>query len=274
MLFLFALVSLVCTFVCAVQLNETDYEGSLNTLVNGLADETYGDEGIISHTGVYESLYKDDLSQFNYTMDFMSGDNYGKVEALLNLASKANDKGFVGDLIYLAHFASAGGYNGYMQLNDESSFAKDLLGFCENDATIFTKLSQSSSNKKLQDFFESLVSPESDASSNNKLGKRYDGTYTCNTKHTASRESCSLLYGYLSRSTWTISGGPRAACYSGCCVSWSMKAPAQATELAPRVNTCLQTCPNPTFSCINRDVVIGNVYGVDVCVSGRTQFCH
>ncbi|EPX73389.1 uncharacterized protein SOCG_01138 [Schizosaccharomyces octosporus yFS286] len=170
MLFLFALVSLVCTFVCAVQLNETDYEGSLNTLVNGLADETYGDEGIISHTGVYESLYKDDLSQFNYTMDFMSGDNYGKVEALLNLASKANDKGFVGDLIYLAHFASAGGYNGYMQLNDESSFAKDLLGFCENDATIFTKLSQSSSNKKLQDFFESLVSPESDASSNNKLG--------------------------------------------------------------------------------------------------------
>ncbi|WBW73816.1 Schizosaccharomyces japonicus specific family with GPPY motif and periodic tyrosine [Schizosaccharomyces osmophilus] len=274
MLFLFALVSLVLPFAYAVQLNHIDYEGAVNALVNSLADDVSGNEGIVSHTGIYESLYQEDLSQFNFTINYLSGDNYGKVDSLLKLASQANDKDLVGDLVYLAHYASVGGYNEYMQLNDKSSFAKDLLSFCNNDATIFTKLSKSSSNQKLQDFFQKLISQESDTSSSNNLEKRYDGTYTCDDKHTAVKGSCVLLKNYLWGNPGTIPHGPRAVCYAGCCVSWSMDAPVVLGDLAPRVDTCIQTCPNDQFSCINHDVVIGNVYGEDVCVSGRTKFCH
>ncbi|EPY50127.1 hypothetical protein SPOG_00890 [Schizosaccharomyces cryophilus OY26] len=271
MMILLAFASFIITLANAIQINSNNYDSALNLLANSYADGVSGDDGIISHSGIYSSLYDHNLSQFNYTLYFVSGDNFDKVNSLLSLASQADEKGLIGDLVYLAHFASAGGYNDYMQLKDDSHFATDLLHFIRNDTTVFTKLSKNTSNEKLKEFFENLSSKGSRYV--NELEKRYDGTFGCSTKHAAPRNGCYSLDAYLSNNPRTFVNGPRSFCYQSCCASWSADCTVGSGEIVDHISRCLSHCTGDEVSCLNKDTILNNVFGEHFCTSGRAVGC-
>ncbi|KAI9707757.1 MAG: hypothetical protein M1836_000719 [Candelina mexicana] len=245
---------------------QLDYADSLQALSYGNVDMQGNSSGTVwlNVTG----FAADKLPYIQNDLGIMSLDNMEPLQILAGLAETAASKGQYGDLVYLYTAFAMNGHADHVKVSSDEMQQGLLMAVTPPNSNtpdqglIKLYAGTSSSSYISQAFlglqgqtFNTATNTTTDVStptagtlSNSSLEKRWTKE-TCSKAHQAAKSACRALISKLSGNVTLKTGGPRAVCYAGCCVSWSANATFQYQNLTNAANYCVNACGSVNVSC-------------------------
>lgn len=259
---------------------QLDYADSLQALSYGNVAMQGNSAGTVwlNITG----FVADKLPYIQHNVGIFSLDNLEALQILAGLVGQAASKGQYGDLVFLYNAFAMNGHADYVKVSSDEMQEGLLTAVTPPDATIpdpdliklyadtcsSSYISQAFVGLQGQTLLRSPLPPQSSPSS---LEKRWIRE-ACSGSHLATKSTCRDLISVIRSSTTLKTGGPRNVCYRGCCISWSVYATFQLSDLTNAAEYCVNYCGNTQVSC--------EVYGVelagtilDQCLSNRPDGC-